>query len=387
MKIIFLTNILTPHQLPLSQTFNNMPNVEYELIECVDLDRSELPIGWRQGGEFDFVVSYERLSENLYYYIEKIAKADVVITGSAPDFLIKKRLKEKRLTFRYSERVYKKKCPWYEVPFRAIKYYFQFSRYKNLYLLCASAYTAGDYAKTATFLNKTFKWGYFPKTQEYDIDYLISQKAPNSMLWAARYIDWKHPEMPVEIARRLKEDGFDFTLNLIGEGELQDQIQKLIDELGLQDRVKILGSMPPEEVRAHMEKSEIFLMTSDRQEGWGAVLNEAMNSCCAAVANCQAGSAPFLIKDAENGFLYDTVDCLYDKVKLLLTDSKARKDISKKAYLTIYEQWNAQNAADRLVELAKELLSGEAGKDLFEDGVCSCAKSIKDNWYNCEKGK
>jgi hypothetical protein len=36
--------------------------------------------------------------------------------------------------------------------------------------------------------------------------------------------------------------------------------------------------MPPEEVRVHMEQSNIYLFTSDFGEGWGAVLNEAMNS-------------------------------------------------------------------------------------------------------------
>ena len=34
-----------------------------------------------------------------------------------------------------------------------------------------------------------------------------------------------------------------------------------------------------------MEKADIFLFTSDRREGWGAVANEAMNSACALVVS------------------------------------------------------------------------------------------------------
>ena len=49
-----------------------------------------------------------------------------------------------------------------------------------------------------------------------------------------------------------------------------------------------------------MEKSEIFLFTSDKGEGWGAVLNESMNSACAVVASHAIGSVPFLLKDGEN---------------------------------------------------------------------------------------
>ena len=35
-------------------------------------------------------------------------------------------------------------------------------------MLCASAFTAADYAKTGAFVNKTYKWGYFPLMREYD---------------------------------------------------------------------------------------------------------------------------------------------------------------------------------------------------------------------------
>ena len=40
------------------------------------------------------------------------------------------------------------------------------------------------------------------------------------------------------------------------------------------------------------------------QEGWGAVLNEAMNSGCACIASHAIGSAGFLIEHGENGFVY-----------------------------------------------------------------------------------
>ena len=45
-----------------------------------------------------------------------------------------------------------------------------------------------------------------------------------------------------------------------------------------------------------MEESEIYLVTSDRKEGWGAVVNEAMNSGCAVVADHMIGAAPWMIR-------------------------------------------------------------------------------------------
>ena len=43
---------------------------------------------------------------------------------------------------------------------------------------------------------------------------------------------------------------------------------------------------------------------SGRKEGWGAVVNEAMSSGCAVVADAEAGSVPYLIENSKDGFIY-----------------------------------------------------------------------------------
>ena len=118
------------------------------------------------------------------------------------------------------------------------------------------------------------------------------------------------------------------------------------------------------------------MFTSDRNDGWGAVVTEAMNSGCAVVASNSAGVTPFLINDGKSGMIYknDNVDELYEKVKWLLDNEEKRKEISKNAYKTIKEQWNAENAAERLLTLIAKIISGEKTDNLFTDGVCSLSK-------------
>lgn len=72
----------------------------------------------------------------------------------------------------------------------------------------------------------------------------------------------------------------------------------------LSEYVTFAGFKKPEQVREYMENADIFLFTSDYGEGWGAVLNEAMNSCMAVVADCGIGAAPFLLKPGKNGMVY-----------------------------------------------------------------------------------
>ena len=233
-------------------------------------------------------------------------------------------------------------------------------------------------------MSKTYKWGYFPAIKEYgDIDKLIENKSKSSILWVARLIDWKHPEIPILIAKRLKEEGYSFSMSLIGRGELEEETGKLISKNDLNDHVKMLGVMSPEQVREHMEKASVFMFTSDRNEGWGAVLNEAMNSACGVVANSAIGSVPFLIEDGENGYMYKDgdLDDLYNKVKLLLDDNEKRARMGKKAYLTMLDEWNANNAAKKLIGVCECILSGERKPLLYEKGVCSKATILKDGWY------
>ena len=384
MKIAFVSNFYNHHQKPVADELYSMTGVEYHFIETAKISEERLKMGWGREEKPTYVLqSYtdQTAKENCQRIIDE---ADVVITGSAPRSLLETRLKNKKLTFYYSERIYKKKPPAYKYPVHFLKNLKNIICYKNLYILCASAYTSADYAKVFTFKNKAYKWGYFTLAKNYDdIDALIDKKMPNSILWVSRYLALKHPEHVVEVAKRLKADGYSFKLTMIGTGELEEWTRDLIEKENLSDYVKMLGSMKPEEVREYMENSEIFLFTSDRNEGWGAVLNESMNSACAVVANSAIGSVPFLIKHGENGYMYKDGDVeeLYRNVKMLLDNSNERKRISKNAYKMIIEEYNPQNAAKKFVQLCEIMLKGEYKPFPFKDGVCSKAEELKDNWY------
>ena len=111
-----------------------------------------------------------------------------------------------------------------------------------------------------------------------------------------------------------------------------------------------------------------------------------MNSACAVVASHEIGSVPFLIKNKENGLIYKDgdINSLYKKVKFLIDNEKERKQIAKNAYLTMINEWNAENAGNKLLQLSEKLLNGEKYPDLFKDGVCSKAEIIKDDWFKDE---
>ena len=385
MKIVFLSNYFNHHQRPLSDALFKICDGQYFFISTSEMSnwRKEFGYGEEKIPEYvKYTYKSEIESVECQNYIDN---ADVVIYGSAPYSMLETRLKKGLLTFMYAERPYKKGVPTLKLPVHILKAIRKYVRFRNLYLLCASAYTSVDFSKMWAFVGKAYKWGYFTELKEYDdIDCLIDEKDKTSILWVSRYIPLKHPEFALGIAWRLKNAGYDFKIDMIGTGPLEEKVKELIEEKGLSDCVQMLGSMKPEQVREHMEKSEIFIFTSDRNEGWGAVLNESMNSACAVVANSAIGSVPFLIKDGENGYMYKDgdIDDLFEKVKKLLDNADERKRIAKNAYKTMVDEWNAENAAKKFVALCEKMLAGEYKPFPYECGVCSKAQRLKDKWYS-----
>jgi glycosyltransferase involved in cell wall biosynthesis len=258
-------------------------------------------------------------------------------------------------------------------------------------MLCASAYTASDYAKFGLFKNKCYKWGYFPEKKVYDVEQLMAEKEPATILWAARMIDWKHPELPLRMAKSLKEQGIPFHLEMIGGGELEPEVRRLRTEYGLEAEVDLPGFKEPAEVRKAMERAEIYLVTSDRKEGWGAVVNEAMNSGCAVVADHMIGAAPWLIRQGENGRMYRDGEEqeLFRTVERLLRDPGECRRLGENAQQTIVGEWNARTAAERLIELCRKMkflpeMSEEqempdAGQDVMQD-ITTPAPVIPQLW-------
>ena len=154
-------------------------------------------------------------------------------------------------------------------------------------------------------------------------------------------------------------------LSLLGGLDVPAQGSVLFDgeditEKGLEEEVTLCGYLPPEKVREMMEKTEVYLFTSDYKEGWGAVLNEAMNSGCAVVANVQAGAVPYLIEQGVNGIAYPrgSYEKMEEAVRFLLQHPKERESMGLCAYETVSRFWNAEHGAKELLRMAEGLREG-----------------------------
>ena len=312
-----------------------------------------------------------------------ILESDIVVFGGTErEEILAPRLEAGLPVVRYSERLYRE-GQWKAISPRGLrKKYIDHVRYRNaqVYLLCSGAYVASDFHLIHAYPGKMLKWGYFPEKKRFDAADLPNARIGAieiKLLWAGRFLPLKHPEYAIFAAERLREAGISFTMQMIGDGEMRPRIEEMIREKQLTEQITLNGFRNPEEVRAQMEQSHIFLFTSNHLEGWGAVLNEAMNSGCAVIADSAAGAVPYLISHEQNGLVYreEDVSGFLELVVRLAEDEELRRRLGRSAYDTIDQIWNARNAAECLLRLCKGILSGSVVYE--QEGPCSPAEIIK----------
>lgn len=381
MRLVFVSNYINHHQMPVSQELSRLCQEQggsYVFVQTEPMEQERVAMGWGEIlREADFVRNYWEDEEGCQRLIDE---ADAVIFGGCEDErYIEARLEAGKPIWRYSEPLYKTGRYKWISPRGLKKKYHDHTRYrkKRVYLLCAGAYVAGDFRLVGAYGGKRFRYGYFPAFRQQDMESLMAGKDQASqgrlrLLWAARMIDWKHPETALQVAAGLQKQGIDFHMDMIGAGALSEKIQGQAEALGLVQQVSFLGYRNPEETRAYMEKAHIFLATSDRQEGWGAVVNEAMNSGCALIAGMGMGAAPYLVRNGENGYLYDhkRPQQAVELARKLAGDASLRQRMGRAAYETVRTLWNPQVAAQRLYACIAAEVAGQTLPE-YEDGPLS----------------
>ncbi len=380
MKITFVSNYINHHQIPLSNALYEALGEDYTFIQTEPMEEERVKLGW----------GLEKMPEYVRFSYEEdtvcrqlIMDSDVVIWGGIEDeTMLQPRLQAGKPIIRYSERLYKE-AQWKAISPRGLrKKYFDHTRYRKapVYLLCAGAFVPSDFHIIKSYPDKMLRWGYFPECKKYNLDRLIENKKTDEILWAARFIDWKHPELVVGIAEELRRKEKTFHITMIGDGPLREGTELAIKEKGLQEYITLTGSKSPKEVRAAMESAAIFLMTSDRKEGWGAVMNEAMNSGCAVIADRMEGAALYLLEQGRNGYWCKkpTAESMAGLAAELLDDRTKQETIGRNAYETIADLWNAEVAAGRLLQMCEVLAKGEVFVSPWESGPCSKAPIIRE---------
>lgn len=375
MRITFVSNYINHHQIPVSDELYGLTEGKYTFVQTEPMEQERINMGWDAS-------AMNKPYVKLYYEDRAgcdklILESDCVIFGGCEDeSIIKPRLEAGLFTVRYSESIYKSGRWKFVSPRGLRKKYEDHVRFRKapVYMLCSGAHVAGDFRLIHAYPGKMLKYGYFPEFIEYnDLHELRRSNDCLNILWAGRFVDFKHPERMMLLCAGLKASGIDAKVTVVGNGaELFDECVRLADKLGLKGMLSLAGAKTPAEVREYMRRADVFISTSDRGEGWGAVINEAMNSGCVTIGTYEMGAAPYMIKNGENGLLYKVrdIDTACRLIESVAGDREKRFRMGEKAYETVRDIWNPAVAAKRLYEF---ICDNNHDMDRYEEGPLSKA--------------
>lgn len=375
MKLVFYSLTLNHHQAAVADALYSILGSDYYFVETSVSHESKGST--EDYSQRPYLITAWKNSE-LYNTALKLAEtADVCMFGGNESLpFLKTRMRLNLLSFYVAEHWLKKGLLNILSPrlLLFLKEYFLGNwNNKKLYHLCASAQAPSDDKILGIFDKKCFKWGYFPKFSGLKKEYKQSDNIV-SIMWCARFLNWKHPELPIQLAHRLKIKGYKFKLDMFGTGLEYQKIKKIASKMDVLDVVSFKGGVSNAEILKQMNEHDIFLLTSDRNEGWGVVANEAMSNGCVLVGSDAVGSTPYLVKDEENGCLFKScnLDSLMEKMEWLLNNPDKINEISLNGCHTIIDIWSPMNAAKNLLQLIDDLQNERDSS--IQEGPCSIAE-------------
>ncbi|MFF2316764.1 glycosyltransferase [Arthrobacter sp. NPDC058097] len=165
---------------------------------------------------------------------------------------------------------------------------------------------------------------YEPKADE-----VIEPHEHPTVLFAGRLAEEKHVDVLIKAVAATPAD-LNVHLEIVGGGEVRPTLEALVEQLGLQGRVKFLGLASDDQLREAYIRADLFCMpgTAELQS---LVTLEAM-SASTPVVLADAMALPHLVRDGENGYLFtpnDSADLAAKITQIFRLPAEERKAMGK----------------------------------------------------------
>ncbi len=168
-------------------------------------------------------------------------------------------------------------------------------------------------------------------------------------------LDWtKGLSYGLQAVRRVVDAGVPILLTIVGEGPEKQRVLFAIDDLGLQDHVRVLGRRSPIEVRDELRRSDIFLLPS-LTEGLSNAGVEAMG-CGLPVVMTDCGGAREGVTHGVEGLivpLWDP-DAMGDALLRLARDEELRRTMGRAARDRVVRDFTGERHVREFVQLFEE---------------------------------
>ena len=146
-------------------------------------------------------------------------------------------------------------------------------------------------------------------------------------------------------------------LAFIGTGPLEAELKQAVVPSNL--RLQFIGHIPPQQLSAELAKFGIMIFPTLADE-WGLVVNEAMQAGLPVLGTPYAQASSTLIRDGENGWLYDPHEerTLFEKLDAVYALTAESLDKMRYAAQESVRDITTSSSANKALNVFRALLAG-----------------------------
>jgi colanic acid/amylovoran/stewartan biosynthesis glycosyltransferase WcaL/AmsK/CpsK len=186
-----------------------------------------------------------------------------------------------------------------------------------------------------------------------------------TVLMVGRFVRKKGFSFGIRAFAQVVKKGVDANLLIIGDGPLRENLENLIESLGIEDKVSMPGAKPHGDVVKAMALASVVITPSlvapnmDRESGL-IVAKEAQATGVPVLAHWHGG-LPDIVDNGKTGFLFPERDVkgMGEKLELLLKNKRLRKKFGNDARIKMENEYNIINRNEVLENLYDEVVNGK----------------------------
>jgi colanic acid/amylovoran/stewartan biosynthesis glycosyltransferase WcaL/AmsK/CpsK len=185
----------------------------------------------------------------------------------------------------------------------------------------------------------------------------LCQDEPIRVITIARLVEKKGIVYAIQAMDKIVKSGKLIHYSVIGDGELRDSLERLIEERDLKKHVQLLGWKSHEEVIQLLQDAHILIAPSvtakdGDQEGIPNAIKEAM-ALGLPVIGTQHSGIPEIVEDGVSGFLVRErdADALADRLSYLIDHPEKWADMGRAGRVRVETDYEIKILNDRLMEL------------------------------------
>ncbi|MFP4197907.1 MAG: glycosyltransferase [Methanomassiliicoccales archaeon] len=187
------------------------------------------------------------------------------------------------------------------------------------------------------------------------------------LLTVGRLVEKKGHRYAIEAAQLIKEQGGEFTYQIVGDGPLRGELEALVEKLDLTDEVIFRGSVGDQELTDLFGESDIFVLPSVKgsdgdMEGQGLVIQEAQATGLPVVSTLHNG-IPEGVIDGETAYLVPEKDpeALADRIAQLMENPGRRLEMGARGRSFVERNYSIADLNRRLIDIYGKAIEAMRG--------------------------